>query len=118
MLGGYALPLKKFITPLKIPPILKPTCSGPKGTYYNVKMKQVKQILHRDLPPTSVWGYNGRYPGPTIIARKNERVRVKWVNALPLKHLLPVDKTVAGAGQFAFGSFSGSRPEKLRCELL
>lgn len=90
--------LKKFVTPLNIPPTLKPQRRGPKGTYYQVEMKQVKQKLHRDLPPTTVWGYNGRYPGPTIIARKNERVQVKWINSLPLKHLLPVDKTIPGAG--------------------
>jgi spore coat protein A len=93
-----ALTLKKFVTPLAIPPILKPASRGPLGTYYEVKMKQVKQKLHRDLPPTTVWGYNGIYPGPTIIARKNERVRVKWINTLPLKSLLPVDTTVPGAG--------------------
>jgi spore coat protein A len=90
--------LKKFVTPLAIPPVLKPNNRGAKGTYYEVRMKQFKQKLHRDLPPTTVWGYNGSYPGPTIIARKNERVQVKWINELPLKHLLPVDKTIPGAG--------------------
>ncbi|WP_068502841.1 multicopper oxidase family protein [Paenibacillus kribbensis] len=92
------MPLKKFVTPLAIPPVLKPKIRGAQGTYYEVKMKQVKQKLHRDLQPTTVWGYNGRYPGPTIITHKNERVRVKWMNELPLKHLLPVDKTIPGAG--------------------
>ncbi|GAA4850713.1 outer spore coat copper-dependent laccase CotA [Paenibacillus vulneris] len=92
------MPLKKFVTPLAIPPVLQPKSRSSKGNYYEVRMKQVKQKLHRDLPPTTVWGYNGSYPGPTIIARKNKRVRVKWINALPLKHLLPVDKTVPGAG--------------------
>lgn len=92
------MPLKKFVTPLNIPPLLKPQRRDSKGTYYQVEMKQVKQKLHRDLPPTTVWGYNGRYPGPTIIAHKNERVQVKWINNLPLKHLLPVDKTIPGAG--------------------
>jgi len=67
-------------------------------THYEVKMKQVEQKLHRDLPPTTVWGYNGRYPGPTIIARKNEQVRIMWINTLPLKYLLPVDKTIPGVG--------------------
>ncbi|WP_409179164.1 multicopper oxidase domain-containing protein [Brevibacillus fortis] len=45
-----------------------------------------------------LWGYNRRYPGPTIRARKSERIHVKWINKLPLKHLLPVDKTIPGAG--------------------
>ncbi|WDZ54629.1 multicopper oxidase domain-containing protein [Paenibacillus polymyxa] len=61
-------------------------------------MTQFKQRLHRDLPLTTVWGYNGSSPGPTIRARKHERVHIKWINKLPLKHLLPVDKTIPGAG--------------------
>ena len=92
------MPLKKFVTPLAIPPTLKPIRRGPKGTFYHVKMTQFKQRLHRDMPLTTVWGYNGRSPGPTIRARKNERVHVKWINKLPLKHLLPVDQTIMGAG--------------------
>jgi len=33
-------------------------------------------------------------PGPTIVARKHRPVRVRWVNALPFDHLLPVDTTI------------------------
>lgn len=92
------MPLTKFVTPLAIPRVLRPRVRGLHGTSYEVRMKQIKQKLHRDLQPTTVWGYEGSYPGPTIIARKNERVRVTWINSLPRKHLLPVDKTVEGAG--------------------
>ena len=60
-------------------------------------MKQVKQKLHRDLPPTTVWGYNGMYPGPTFQTQRNHPIEVKWKNKLPFEHLLPVDRTVHGA---------------------
>ncbi|GAA4430126.1 outer spore coat copper-dependent laccase CotA [Pontibacter saemangeumensis] len=49
---------------------------------------------------TTVWGYNGQYPGPTILAKKDQPINVKWLNRLvneagaPLPHLLPVDKSI------------------------
>jgi spore coat protein A len=46
---------------------------------------------------TTVWGYNGIYPGPTIEARSNETIAVDWVNNLPEHHLLPIDPTIHGA---------------------
>ncbi len=60
-------------------------------------MEQVKQKLHRDLPPTTIWGYNGMYPGPTFEVRRNHPIFVKWENKLPFEHLLPVDRTIHGA---------------------
>lgn len=89
--------LKKFVDPLPIPPILKAKGKRDGIPYYEVTMKQVKQKLHRDLPPTTVWGYNGMYPGPTFETRRNHPIAVKWKNKLPYIHLLPIDRTVHGA---------------------
>jgi spore coat protein A len=56
--------------------------------------------------PTTLFGYNGTYPGPTILAKKFEPVTVTWDNKLvdatgkPLPHLLPVDNTI----HWAFGA--------------
>ena len=60
-------------------------------------MQQIKQKLHLALPPTTVWGYNGMYPGPTFDVRRDHPILVKWENKLPFKHLLPVDTTLHGA---------------------
>jgi spore coat protein A len=48
---------------------------------------------------TTLWGYDGRYPGPTIEARRGEPISVRWINALvadgqPLPHILPVDRSI------------------------
>ncbi|GCE07300.1 multicopper oxidase family protein [Dictyobacter aurantiacus] len=61
-------------------------------------MTQFQQKLHRDLPPTTVWGYNGTYPGPTFEARTNKPIWVQWINQLPTTHFLPIDHTLYGAG--------------------
>jgi spore coat protein A len=39
--------------------------------------------IHRDLPATIVWGYNGLYPGPTIRATKGHPVVVRQINQWP-----------------------------------
>ena len=48
---------------------------------------------------TTLWGYDGAYPGPTFVVRRGEPVTVRWTNALVadgrmLPHLLPVDRTI------------------------
>ncbi|WP_105617693.1 multicopper oxidase family protein [Vallitalea okinawensis] len=65
--------------------------------YYEVRMQQIEQKLHRDLPPTTVWGFEGKYPGPIFDVKRYKPIKVKWMNELPKKHLLPVDTTIHGA---------------------
>ncbi|USK69886.1 multicopper oxidase family protein [Peribacillus asahii] len=89
--------LQKFVDALPLPPILKPKDKSDDIPFFEVTMRQVKQKLHRDLPPTTVWGYNGMYPGPTFEVRRNQPILVQWKNELPFEHLLPVDRTLHGA---------------------
>ncbi len=60
-------------------------------------MRQMDQRLHRDLPPTRVWGFGSTSPGPTIETRSGEGVLVEWANELPTKHFLPIDRRLHGA---------------------
>lgn len=86
--------LTKFVDSLPIPEMLKPVKKDNNGTHYEVTMEEFHQKLHRDLPPTRLWGYNGQFPGPTIETHQNEPIQVKWMNNLPKKHLLPVDGSI------------------------
>lgn len=61
-------------------------------------MRQVEQRIHRDLPPTRLWGFNSTSPGPTIEARSHQPLIVEWANQLPPKHFLPIDHSIHGAG--------------------
>lgn len=89
--------LEKFVDALPFPPVIKAAGTRDGIPFYEVTMKQVMQKLHRDMPPTTVWGYNGLFPGPTFEVRRNEPILVKWKNELPFEHLLPVDRTIHGA---------------------
>ncbi len=62
-----------------------------------VRMHEFRQKVHRDLPPTSLWGYNGMWPGPTFEVRRGQALSVNWTNQLPTKHFLPIDTTIHGS---------------------
>jgi spore coat protein A len=91
--------LTPFVDRLPILPTLKPGSKSDKSTFYTVRMKEMFQKLHRDLPPTRLWGYNGMYPGPTFDVQRGNKAYVKWLNNLPRKHFLPIDTTIHGAGK-------------------
>src|SRR5262245_7374402 len=70
---GCILSLPRFVDRLPIPPIAQPAARYKWATYYEIPMTEFKQQLHRDLPPTTVWGYGGTYPGPTFETVIDER---------------------------------------------
>lgn len=98
----------KFVNPLPLPGLI----DAKSGGSYTIATSQQQQQLgiydindptdpSDDSPlTTTVWGYNGSYPGPTIEAQKGAPISVKWENGLvdqngnPLPHLLPVDTSV------------------------
>lgn len=98
----------KFVNRLSKPKVIKPTKGGG-FDQYNIAMTQFQASLGLVDPvtllplTTTVWGYGGQYPGPTIESRSTSAentlrpgmpVKVTWTNQLPAKHLLPVDTTL------------------------
>ncbi len=90
----------KFVDPVPIPEVLQPIGDEDGVPLFQVTMLQVEQQLHRDFPLTTVWGYEGKYPGPTIEAQRDRPILVRYLNELPTTHLLPVDTSVHGAEPF------------------
>jgi spore coat protein A len=86
--------LEKFVDPLPILPIAK---SAGTERHYRLEMAEILVKVHRDLPATRMWGYNGSSPGPVIETRSGRSVSVEWVNHLPKKHFLPIDHNLHGA---------------------
>ena len=70
-----------FTVPLPILPVLAPTSSDTTTDYYDITMQVgTKQIIPGKL--TTIWGYNGIFPGPTIKARSGRTAVVRQVNNL------------------------------------
>ncbi|MCX8007677.1 MAG: cell wall-binding repeat-containing protein [Coriobacteriia bacterium] len=105
------------------------TITYPGSDYYEIELREYTEQLHSDLPPTKLRGYvqvnkgtdaNGRntiepdpihYLGPTIFARKDRPVRIKFTNKLPTGSggdlFIPVDTTYMGAGYGPLGMMPG-----------
>jgi spore coat protein A, manganese oxidase len=91
-----AVSLASYVTPLSVPPVIRPKAGA---SPVLIRMVQFAHKAHRDLPSTTMWGYNSMWPGPTFEVRKGQPIAVKWSNHLPTKHFLPLDYTIHGEGQ-------------------
>jgi spore coat protein A, manganese oxidase len=92
----------KFVRQLPIPGVIDARAGG----VFTVAVTQFKQDLGLVDPvtltplQTTVWGYQGSYPGPTILAKKDIPCSFFWANNLTngsgqlLSHLLPIDNSV------------------------
>jgi spore coat protein A len=92
--------IPKFVDRLPIPDVAEPVVRYDEAKrselHYNIVMREAKHRFHRNFPYTTIWGYNGTYPGPTLEVPKDVTARVKWENKLPKQHLLPLDHTLHG----------------------
>jgi spore coat protein A len=102
------VPLTPFVDELPLPGVMQPVMGTPGGAaHYDIAMTETLQQLHRDLPPTRVWTYDGTYPGKTIEARTGLPVTVTWRNdlrtiedgQLRTTHALAVDTCLHGPDQ-------------------
>ncbi len=96
--------LQAFADPLPLLPIARangrrasPADPSREIPFYQIEMREFASKLHRDLPPTRQWGYDGTVPGPTFETHSGDALLVRWINQLPLHHFLPIDRTLHGA---------------------
>ena len=97
-------PWRATVDPLPIPAPAIPSGSrtspidpARRVPYYRIAARQFQSQVHRDVPPSTFWGYEASCPGPTLEARRGQPLLVEWVNELPHQHLFPIDHTIHGA---------------------
>ena len=64
---------KPFQVPLPILPTLKPERVDSTTGFYDVTVRSAAARIRNGMD-TSIWGYNGLFPGPTIEAQVGRRV--------------------------------------------
>ena len=74
---------KPFTLPFRVPPLLEPTHSDSEADYYEITQRVAAATI---LPSatTLIWGYNGMFPGPTIMSRRGRPAVVTHTNELPV----------------------------------
>ncbi len=97
--------LAPFVDPLPLPKSAQPAgMRAPLGKpgepipHYRIPMREALIKIHRDVPPTRMWCFGDRFPGPTIETQSGRPVMIDWENGLPAHHFLPIDHTLEGAG--------------------
>jgi spore coat protein A, manganese oxidase len=76
-----------FTLPFRIPPVLTPDYATADTAYYTLTQQQVQlPILGPGKPATTIWGYNGYTPGPTIMNQQGQKAVVRQINSLPKVH--------------------------------
>src|SRR6201996_2023938 len=82
--------LAPFVDALPIPKTARTqeTATDPdhptrKIALYRIAMREAQVRIHRDLPPTRMWGYDGMVPGPTFDVRAGQPLLIEWANDRP-----------------------------------
>jgi len=83
--SGSSPLLTAFVDALRVPPVLAPVKRG-KTQFYTITLRAALAKVHRDLPRTVVWGFDGLFPGPTIKATKGQPIVIRHVSRLPDTH--------------------------------
>ena len=79
--GETTLDIDRWEDPLPIPGVVTPTSKSGGVDYYEISMDEFDQQVLTSTGQTAemtttVWGYNGAFPGPTIEARPERKVEV------------------------------------------
>lgn len=85
---GNLLPSRRplphaFTQPLRLPSVLQPTHSDDVADYYDITQRSALASILPDVK-TEIRGYNGIFPGPTIVSRRGRAAVVTHRNDLPL----------------------------------
>jgi len=79
--SDHPLP-EAYRRPLAVPPVLRPVRTDGGADYYEI----IQRVARAEMLPgvqTPIWGYDGIFPGPTVISRSGRRTVVKHRNELP-----------------------------------
>jgi spore coat protein A len=78
-----SLVLQRFVDPLpRLQALPEPSARYEGSPLYEVAARSFRARLHRDLPPTPLWGYAGQFPGPSFDVRRGHRIFVRWQNEI------------------------------------
>ena len=94
--GTHASPdLAKFVADLTVPGVKQPSGTKSGHPHYEVMMTEATHSFHPDLGETTIWGYDGKFPGPTFEVQRGQSISVHWANDdLPSEHIFPVDTSL------------------------
>ncbi|HET7478575.1 MAG TPA: multicopper oxidase domain-containing protein [Rubrobacteraceae bacterium] len=74
---------RPFQVPFAVPPVARPVKRTATTDVYQMSMRAVQAQILPGFPKTTVFGYDGLVPGPTILALAGRPVLIRHINRLP-----------------------------------
>lgn len=110
--GGESSHLDKYVQPLPIPEKRSPDGKHRGADYHEVKIEEAQHQFHPDLGETTIWGFDGQFPGPIIEGRRGKRLAVEFDNSgMPDEHLFEIDERIGGTTTENYVGYDGPVPE-------
>ncbi|WP_247729811.1 multicopper oxidase family protein [Halovivax limisalsi] len=104
--------LEKYVQPLPRLEVREPDGWYGGGPLHEVPLEEFSTSVHPDLPETTMWGFDGQFPGPVIAGRRGRQLAVRIDNSsLPNEHLFTVDERIAGTTTENYPNHDGPVPE-------
>jgi FtsP/CotA-like multicopper oxidase with cupredoxin domain len=110
---GHSSPdLEKYVQALPRPGERSPDGTYRGADYHEVAVEAAEHSFHPDLGATTIWGFDGQFPGPIIAGRRGQRLAVRFDNSdLPNEHLFEVDERIPGTTTANYVGYDGPVPE-------
>lgn len=93
-----AMKLASFVDPLPLPVLQTPqgrrssvALGASDAPYYPVHVRAIEASLHRDLPPSRLWGYGATSAPVLFEASSGQGVLIDWINELPPQHIFKLN---------------------------
>ncbi|WP_265108742.1 multicopper oxidase family protein [Halosolutus halophilus] len=104
--------LEKYSHELTVPEERTPDGKRRGADYHNIPVQETQHSFHPDLPDTTIWGFDGQFPGPILSARKGQRLAIEFDNSeMPDDHLFNVDEQIKGTTTENYVNYDGPVPE-------
>lgn len=93
-----ATKLAPFVDALPMPILQRPqgkrsskALGATDADYYAVRIHEIEDRMHRDLPLAKMYTYGTRTSAPVLFeSRSNQGTLIEWSNDLPEKHFMPI----------------------------
>ncbi|WP_276253026.1 multicopper oxidase family protein [Halomontanus rarus] len=109
---GSSPDLEKYVQSLPIPEEREPDSRRWGVEHHEVEIQETTHSFHPDLPDTTIWGFDGQFPGPIIAGRRGRPLAVEVDNSqLPDEHLFEVDDDIDGTTTENYVGYDGEVPE-------
>jgi spore coat protein A len=109
---GVSPHLEKYVQPLPIPEARTPDGKRKGADYHEIQVTETTHSFHPELEDTTIWGFDGQFPGPLLEGDRNEKLAIEFDNSgMPEDHLFEIDERIEGTTTENSVDYDGPVPD-------